>query len=225
MATITDFLLSVNKISLIAFLVVLGFLIYEVYLLRKEQLKKQKPVLPHFDNNVVINKSSMPAQVIPASSKNTPSPLKKKTKSFPILAVVLFIMLIFFLTISVYFMVLGQNQNKVPVAEPKVIIQEVSSPGLKIFTSNWVEVKEGSSTAKLIKPGTKLYIGIQTINGADIDRARIRVNETNWNVDHITSLFNSDKKMYYKEYIVATGESKLKVDAQLHSQADGWLGD
>jgi hypothetical protein len=37
--------------------------------------------------------------------------------------------------------------------------------------------------------------------------------------------YNAEKKMYYKEYVVATGESRLKIDAQLHSATDGWLGD
>ena len=71
----------------------------------------------------------------------------------------------------------------------------------------------------------KVYVGIQTIDEADIDRARIKINEKDWNVAHITSQFNKDKKVYYREYTIASGESKLKIDAQLHSETDGWLGD
>ena len=107
---------------------------------------------------------------------------------------------------------------------PKIVIQEISSLGLKVFTNSWVEVNEGD-TGRTLKPGAKLYLGIQTIEEADIDRARIKVNEKDWNVAHITSQFNKEKKVYYREYTIASGESKLKIDAQLHSVADGWLGD
>ena len=41
MGGIIDFLLSVNKISLVAFLGVLGFLVYEISILRNERLKNK----------------------------------------------------------------------------------------------------------------------------------------------------------------------------------------
>ena len=83
-------------------------------------------------------------------------------------------------------------------------------PGLKVFTNAWIEINE-NETGKMLKPGMKVYIGIQTIDEADIDRARIKINEKDWNVAHITSQFNKDKKVYYREYTVASSESKLKL--------------
>lgn len=224
MDTIISFIFSVNKISLVAFVGVLGFLIYEVLLLRKEQLKKQKPLIPQFNTSAVINKT-----VIQQQAALMATPLKiiqeKRTKASPTLAIVLIVMILFILAVSMYLMFLTNKQKTFQTNEPKVIIQEISSPGLKVFSTDWVEITEKSSGIKLLTPGTKVYVGIQTIDEADIDRARIKINENTWNITHITSQFNKDKKVYYREYTIATGESKLKIDAQLHSETDGWLGD
>ena len=103
------------------------------------------------------------------------------------------------------------------------IIREISSAGLKVYDENWNEIEKKKKDKA--KPGEKLYIGIQTIVEADIDRARIRVNERDWQIAHITTLFNPQLEVYYKEYIVATGTAQLKIEAQLHSASDGWLGD
>ena len=73
--------------------------------------------------------------------------------------------------------------------------------------------------------GKKIIIGIQTIVEADIDRARIKINTKDWQISDITTLFNPQLKVYYREYIVATGTAQLKIDAQLHSASDGWLGE
>lgn len=224
MGGIIDFLLSVNKISLIAFLGVFGFLIYEISLLRSERLKKQKPVLPTFNSADVIDTVVVQQQAADAVELPKKIESLKQTKISPLLIVILLLMVFFFIG-SMLYLFFSNTPKKTPEnTGPKVVIQEISSPGLKVFTNAWVEVN-GNEASKLLKPGVKVYVGIQTIDEADIDRARIKINEKEWNIAHITSQFNKEKKVYYREYIVATGESTLKIDAQLHSEADGWLGD
>lgn len=223
MGSIFEFFTSVNKISLVAFIGVLGFLIYEILLLRKEQQKKQQPIIPHFDTQTIINKESVRQQ---ADAVTQPIPVAKaiKSPSKPplFITIILVIMILFFLGYSVYTLINKGNQSKIETpTEP--IVTEIKSPGLKIYDTAWMELKE----ADLLKsrPGTKVYIGLRTIDVSDIDRARIKINQTNWNITDITTLFNKEKKLYYKEYQIATGESRLKIDAQLHSSIDGWLGD
>lgn len=224
MGGIIDFLFSVNKISLVAFLGVLGFLVYEISLLRNERLKKQKPVLPQFNATSIVNTAVMQQQAAAAVELPKKVDQVKQTKISPLLIAILILTALFFIGFTLYMVFSSTPNKKADSNTPKIVIQEVSSSGLKVFSNLWVEVSEEDVNGKL-KPGEKLYIGILTIEEADIDRARIKVNEKDWNVAHITSQFNKDKKVYYREYTVASGESKLKIDAQLHSEADGWLGD
>ncbi|PIY68507.1 hypothetical protein COY90_05550 [Candidatus Roizmanbacteria bacterium CG_4_10_14_0_8_um_filter_39_9] len=223
MGSIIEFFASVNKISLVAFVGVLGFLIYEVILLRKEQQKKQQPIIPHFDTQTVVNKETVRQQV---TSVVQPIPVAKAFKSPskpPVLVVViLIVMILFFLGYSIYFL-MNKGSQPAPSEPTQPVVTEIKSPGLKIYDTAWMELKE----ADLLKsvPGTKVFIGLRTIDVPDIDRARIKINQTNWNITDITTLFNKEKKVYYKEYQVATGASRLKIDAQLHSSIDGWLGE
>lgn len=224
MGGIIDFLLSVNKISLVAFLGVLGFLVYEILLLRNERLKKQKPVLPQFNATSIVNTAVMQQQAAAVVELPKKIDQVKQTKISPLLIAILILTALFFVGFTLYMVFSNTSSKKTENNAPKIVIQEVSSPGLRVFTNSWVEVNENDS-GQTLKPGVKLYIGIQTIDEADIDRARIKINEKEWNVAHITSQFNKDKKVYYREYTIASGESKLKIDAQLHSETDGWLGD
>jgi hypothetical protein len=219
---IVDFIVSVNKISLIAFLGVLGFLVYEISLLRKEQLKKQKPSIPQFNTNAVIDKTVVQQQaaavaVVPKKTE------VKHVKTSPVLILVLVIMIVLFLGFSAYTVITRSKEPVSATPTPTVFIQEISSAGLKVFDESWNEVLE--SNIHTLKGGVKVYIGIQNIAEADIDRARIKINEKEWNIGHITNKFNGQKNVYYREYTIATGESQLKIDAQLHSETDGWLGD
>jgi len=224
MSGIVEFLLSVNKISLVAFLGVLGFLIYEIYLLRNERIKKQKPVLPQFNATEIVNPTILQQQAAAAVEPPKKTDQVRQTTLSPLLIAILILTALFFIGFTLYLVFSNKPGKKSDVNVPKIVIQEVSSPGLKVFSSSLSEMRE-NVPANELKPGAKLYIGIQTIDETDIDRARIKVNEKDWNVAHITSQFNKGKKVFYREYTVASGESQLKIDAQLHSEIDGWLGD
>lgn len=220
---IISFLLSVNKISLVAFLGVLGFLVYEVSLLRKEQLKKQKPNIPQFNTATVIDKKVLQQQaatVVQVKKQVT----AKDTKTSPLLIILPIVAILCFSGISAYIVLTNRQQKAAESKVPKIIVNEISSPGLKVFDQSWAEITD-KNVVGLLNNGGKVYIGIQTIDEADIDRARIKVNQKDWNIRDISERFNAEKKMYYIEYTVASGSSQLKIDAQLHSSSDGWLGD
>jgi hypothetical protein len=129
---IVDFIVSVNKISLIAFLGVLGFLVYEISLLRKEQLKKQKPSIPQFNTNAVIDKTVVQQQaaavaVVPKKTE------VKHVKTSPVLILVLVIMIVLFLGFSAYTVITRSKEPVSATPTPTVFIQEISSAGLKVF--------------------------------------------------------------------------------------------
>lgn len=115
----------------------------------------------------------------------------------------------------------GGTPTNTPQAN--VVVEEVVSHGIKIYDNKWQELK-GTIAAELA-PGDTVYCALETIPSADIDRARIRVNATVWQLTDITQQFNKNLNVYYRECKVATSESKLKIEAQLHSVKDGWLGE
>ncbi len=55
--------------------------------------------------------------------------------------------------------------------------------------------------------------------------ARIKINQGEWDDQSITTNFNKEKNVFYRKYQLATNEAFLKIEAQLHSTVDGWLGD
>lgn len=213
MSSFVEFIVSVNKIALLAFIAVLGFLIYEGKRLHDEKKKHEKPTIPTLD---------LKKNIEPPKASYTPLPqLTKKEKSFPLLAVVGVISFVIIIGVSIYLVRSQATAKKsIPIAP---IITEVSSAGLRIYDRNWNEYKDFKERRP--KDGEIVYIGIQTIVEADIDRARIKINEKDWKINDITTSFNEDHKVYYKEYIIATGTALLQISAQLHSASDGWLGD
>ncbi len=205
---------SVNKVSLIAFFIVLGTLIYEVYFLFIEAKRKQKLSVPNFSPDVKIEPAA--GETIKENVVGQPKSVNK------ILIIILILLLIIFGTITVVSIFSPINKQEAG-AKSKVIIQTVNSKGIIFFDKQWNIFD--SEKIKGLKPFDQIIIGIETIPEADIDRARIKVNGPNWKVDHITSKFNKQYNIYYREYQIATDEYKIKIDAQLHSKQDGWLGD
>lgn len=226
MESILSFFISVNKVALLAFVVVLGFLLYELYLYRKEKQKGKKPSVPQFVPSAQTVTTAVGAPVVQASAPaKSATPLKKTSGDQPkVLLVIGVLTILIVVSVFLYFFITRLGKKKTTITTVPVV-REVSSAGLKIFNKDWTEIKNGDRTSIQIKPGDTVYIGIQTIEEADIDRARIKVNKTEWDIKDITTTLNPKLKVYYKEYLVATGTAQLKIDAQLHSTSDGWLGD
>lgn len=213
MSSVIEFISSVNKIAVLAFVAVLGFLVYEMKRMSDEKKKREKPIVPTLD----LQKPG-----VQQNHNFTPLPkAPEKERSYTGVLVIGFVAFLTLIGVVAY-LITSQIQAKksTPVAP---VVTEISSAGLRLYSSDWKEFTD----LKALKPvpGEKIFIGIQTIQEADIDRARIKVNEKDWKINDITTSFNPDLKVYYKEYVVATGEAMLKISAQLHSASDGWLGD
>lgn len=207
---------SVNKISLMAFLMVLGFLGYEISLLKKETGKQQKPTLPEFDPNLKVE--PMMQQI--TQSKKQISAEKPVNKT---LIVILILMLIVFGAITMISLISISSGNKGSDDQSRIIIQTVDSKGIKLFDRQWNILDD--ARIRLLKEGDIVNVGVETVSETDIDKARIRINETNWKIDHITDKFNSQYNVFYREYQIVSNISRLQISAQLHSKQDGWLGD
>ena len=220
MSGFIDFIISINKIALFAFFAVLVFLLYEVKKMNDEKKVKSKPTIPQFNDTVqmapqpLTNSTPLPPQLKQVKMSNPKTPLLAITIG------VVSLLILVVLAVNVY----RTSQIKKSAAVSSVpIVREIQSAGLKVYNSKWIEFN--ASKNEQAQPGDMLFIAIKTIDEVDIDRARIKVNANDWQVSDITTLFNKDLRVYYKEYIVATGTAQLKIEAQLHSASDGWMGD
>jgi|GEM_PF-753994 len=222
MTGIVDFFVSINKIALFAFVVVFGFLIFEIKKMQDEKKKNEKLTVPSFVDTVKATPTAAQNSTPLPPTQLKPVQRNEHGSNAIVMIIIGTISLLGLLVVMIVTFNTKAAQKRV-ASTPVPIIREISSAGLKVYDTNWTEV-EKKKTDKA-KPGEKLYIAIQTIVEADIDRARIKVNARDWQISDITSLFNPTLKVYYKEYIVATGTAQLKIDAQLHSASDGWLGD
>ncbi len=193
----------------------LGFLGYEFYLFRKEKTKNVKPTIPTFNEN--SKPGTLPVIVVP---KNM-SPVKK----FNVFGIIAGILLSIFIGVAVVFGIFYKNVqtvNQDKGVQPDALVKQVESSGIKIYNKDWKELTQVELDA--LEPGISLYIGITSISGADIDRARIRVDEELWKTEHVTKNYNKQYNVYYREYEIGSGSGQLKIEAELHSSTDGWLG-
>lgn len=216
-----DLIISLNKISLLAFLATLGYLIYEFYLLKKERKIKKIPKVPQFKEDLapkLINTST----VIISDNKDV-SHFKKDSSIF----FILFILLLIFAFLTVIGFFFQPNINKktqeliTPI--PTVIEKKVESSGILVYDENF-KLLNKDELSKL-SSGAALIIGIKTIPQVDIDKARIRVNKNFWEITDETKKFDKKNQVFYINYKITGGTQNLKIEAQLHSETEGWLGE
>jgi len=213
------FIKSINKIALLAFFVTSVFIAYEIYLLKKEREKKKKPAIPEFKVNQKYGK--IPTTKIVVKKEERMFYQKPNTR------------LIFFLIVLMFFFgglfligIIAKEEKTQPRTGgiiPTPIARIVSSPGIKIYNERWQEIPD--EKLPFLKAGDKIFIGIKNISGTDTNKARIRINANKWTVGDETDKLNQKFDLFYKEYQIASGETRLKIEAQLHSQKDGWLGE
>ena len=222
MEEVINFFSSVNKISLVSFFITLILLGYQIYLFKKEIKKKKNKInLPDFKDNFDFEKEKK--QIFLIEKKD-----EKKISSFSFFFGNTFIVFILFLIsffIFIFTMTKNKTPNELPVnssltnEEKKIIL----TGKIKIYNEKWQELND--EELKNLKPGEKIFIGIEKVGFSDIDMARIKVNQGAWDEESITQNFNQEKNVFYKEYQVATADSFLKIEAQLHSKKEGWLGE
>lgn len=211
------FISSINKISLIAFFITGALVIYELYIFKQEiNIGKNEPKVPNFKERLrPINSST---KLINEKNqlqikKNNLMPLLISSIVFICLGIILFFSFMNFQS---------KRRQKIEVI-PTPIINFVASSGIKIYNNNWIELND--SHLKELAPGKMIYIGIETVSDENINKARIKVNKKHWDETDITIKFNKEKNVFYREYLISTNEAFLKIEGQLHSKVDGWLGE
>lgn len=213
------FIKSINKIAIVAFAITFFFICYEIYLLIKEKKTKRKPIIPEFKVDQKYGRVKIATLVTKKEEKEF------YQKSNPRL--IIFLIILMFLFGGVFLLgIVVKEENVNPNlsnVSPAPLVKIVSSPGIKIYNEKWEEVPDEKLT--FLKDGDKIFIGIKNIFGVDTDKARIRINADKWVEKNETGDLNQKFNLFYKEYQIATNETKLKIEAQLHSRKEGWLGE
>jgi len=204
---------SLNKLSLLAFIAVLGVLGFEIYSFKKANKKNINPSVPSFTGT-----SKLPINNPTLLREGQEHIEKKSMKIFILLGALLIMFGV--LTILSFNHVSSTGETNSVTNIPSVTYS--ASNGIKFFSVDFKPVADDE--VKKMKD-TDVKIGIETVRDADIDRARIRVNSKQWKLSDVTAEFNKEFNVYYIQYHVASSPAELMIEAQLHSKEDGWLGE
>lgn len=207
------FIQSINKFAIISFLITLVLIFIEIYLFIKEGKEKKLPQLPAFNQNLKT--------VFQQEKKENNKGIKKVSSKLRKPNLMILITLIFMLIlISIIGIITRQNVDN--SGQRQIIINRVSSQGINVYNRDWELLTE--SDLKNLKNGDLIYIGIKTISqDKDIDKARIKINKENWSEEDEVTNFNEKNGVFFKEYQITSEESKLVIEAELHSKREGWL--
>lgn len=209
-------LTSVNKIALIAFIITLFFIIFEVYQFTTQGKKKSKLTIPDFDTH----KKYRPI----ITAKPAVKKVEKKMYHVTLHNKVIFIcigIVIIIVTMHLGSIFINSKKPTQQVVKPNEQLQVTSSPGIRIYDDKWQEIS--MDDLQRVVSGSKIFIGIETVQGMFIDKARIRINKNVWQKSDETNLFKSADRIFYREYQIATSESQLRIEAQVHTPSSGWL--
>jgi len=211
---LVSLLVSLNKLSLVAFLITLAFLGYEFVLLQKERKGSFKIKIPNFKAGKDYGKKERAVVV----KKNK---VIKKTNSLAIFLGLIFLMVFGGMVIIGY-----TNLNHVKNSEERVKnisageTRLVFGKGITIYSLDWRPL----SAKQLMKMRNKsIIIGVDKTSDKNVKMARIRVNTDHWQKGDVTSNYNEKNHLFYIKYKIKPTDDQLKIEAQLFSQVDGWL--
>lgn len=205
----------INKFSLFAFVVTGLVLGYQIYQLKKDAGKKNDhPEIPDFSEKHTIPSLNY------TKLDTSPTPVVKQAPNmnlFFLIGATVVVMLILFVALAL------RNNSSSNQTTDTPLIKFVASKGIKIYDEKWTELND-QAIAKLTEGGVVL-VAIDKTTDPNIDRARIRINKSSWTEEDEKLEFDATKNMYYRNHTMATEAAFLKVEAQLHSKTDGWLGE
>lgn len=206
----------VNKFSLLAFILTLGVLVYQIYLLKKDSKTDTKtPVIPDFNENLSVPSLNY-------------SPLNSKVETEKNKGLNLNLIILIVITVGVvlflFFSIFMKANNNTDIQEKKApLVKLTASKGIKIYDSNWVELDEAKISR--LAGGDAIIGAIDKTSDTSIDKARIRMNKSAWVTADEDLEYDKARNVFYRNFVVATDAAFLKIEAQLHHSSDGWLGE
>jgi len=209
-------LVSINKLSLVAFLITLVFLGYEFFLFKKERRKNFRIKVPSFE----IGKKYHHEKKVLVGGEKT---IKKANSSLLSLGLI-FLLVFGGMTIIGYTNLSSSSssQKRLTGAPSSKKTRLVSGKGIKIYSLDWRPLSVQELT---VMKGKSIIISVDRTEDKNIKMARIRVNSDRWQKENITSNYYPKNNVFYIKYKIKPDDERLKIEAQLFSQVDGWLGE
>ena len=167
---IFSFLSYINKISLLAFFVVLLVVAYQIYILKKEKTKEQAPLIPNFKeagkSNEVVNYTNLPGFLL----KKESSPINFSNLVFLIIFLLTVIVIIFILV------VLKKNNN--PPPPPTTTLPKIKTKIIDLSPSPMDLVASPSPTIELIASPSPMIDLVASISPTEIILAKQTLSPT-----------------------------------------------
>ena len=213
---IFSFLVSVNKVALIVGILVTLAIGYELYLMMKRP-RKQKVQVPDFHETDIKG-----TNFTPLATKAAPLPQGSghgQSQLMMYIVIALFILAGIIVAGVIYMRV--ENSQTTSVVSNKPSVSYIESSGIYLYDSSWNALSDDMFAS--LKKGDSILIGIKTIDGTDIDKARLRVNQQEWLDTDETTQFDQEHGVYYRSYTIPQEQDAMAIEAELHSAVDGWL--
>ncbi len=213
-AQLYQFLVSINKMSIVASIGVFAVLVYEILLTRKNKVV-EKIKVPDFSEK--INSAQKVNLRIKQKKKN----ISTSNRWVLLFTTILLIFLGFISVVGLFLSVkLSKSEKNKNVSEK---VYYLSSKGIFVFDLNWRKLSE-SELNKYKNKVIIISIEVPKKLLKEVDMARIRVNRDDWSMEDITTNFNKEHSVFYRKYKIPAESESLKIYAQLHSRESGWLG-
>lgn len=201
---------SVNKVALFLFVLVLGFVVYELSMYIKESRQVKKPSVPQFNPNSISN--AFTRVVAPVKKAHTASP-HKKNRLLPLLISCIILALLG--GFALFYVPNTTDVNYKLRNEKPTVLDE----GIALYNTEWQEIP----TSKLADFKNKVvYITLKNSDGPKVDKARIKINTIDWASNQETLLFKKELNLYYIQYVIASNSARLSIQGQLHDAQNGW---
>jgi hypothetical protein len=98
----------------------------------------------------------------------------------------------------------------------RVIEEELSCQRIRVYNSSWQEVPQEQLDS--LKPGDQVYLSVLG-STRNIDKARFRINGGEWQE---TTSKKETTGEFYISYIIPTGVTNFRIEAEVHHPTLGW---
>ncbi|KXK08622.1 MAG: hypothetical protein UZ21_OP11001000613 [Microgenomates bacterium OLB22] len=220
--SLSPIVFTLNKVALFAFLVTFGLIIYELFhILKKKNSTETKQVeVPDFHpEEHEANQTFTPLHI-----ENKKEVIAAPPNRAALFLVVGGLLLIGGVFIYALYGGWGKPVTRKSATTSPTVIRQASSAGIVLYDTSWQPLKDQQILA--LQPNDFIFIGLKSLSGVDISKARIRVNKKNWDLFDETAMYNAQENVYYREFFISSESASLHIEGELFDSKSGsWLGE
>jgi hypothetical protein len=220
--SLSPIVFTLNKVALFAFVVTFGLIIYELFhILKKKNPTERKDVeVPDFHpEDHQTGQTFTPLHI-----EGKKEPTTKLPNRLSLIVIVGGLLVVGGLFLYVLFSGWGKPLVKKPLKNLPTVIRQVTSAGIVLYDTNWQQLKDQQLVA--LQPNDFIFIGIKSLSGVDISKARIRINKNTWDLFDETAMYNAEENVFYREFFISSESASLHIEGELYDGKSGsWLGE